>query len=253
MTMWGDSATNWGGGGTKLGREILPHKLGGKTEEERGLRHKLGGNKAGKEGERWQGGHWDQHKLFGGKEGAGVGHCLEHTSLPHLEQGRGTITPASFWTRLGGWNWIHGTISKATCQADSLIVGTFIVTWERGDSRESHDFQLVSRSHLQCSWRLTCVLVLLKNLIFFLKRFPSFTRWALSGSSHNPSSDLSKAKVGQWPALFTFCKIVWNLSHYPTLRGWVLKMKKKTSCLSYSWLWALHSWECQKSLQFWKL
>ena len=103
---------------------------------------------------------------------------------------------------------------------------------------DSLDFQLVSRSHLQCSCRITRVLVLLKYLILLLKRFPSFTSWALSGGSHNPSSDLNEGKVGQWPAVF-FLQNDENLSHQPNLKCWGLEMKKKRNqmCyLSYSWL-----------------
>ena len=93
-------------------------------------------------------------------------------------------------------------------------------------------------------------LVLFKYCNFLLKRFPSLTRWALNRGSHNPSSDLTEGKVGQWPwpALFTSSKMT---------KTWVIspiwaEIEEKMSCHIHA-LWALHSWECQKSLHFWKL
>ena len=70
---------------------------------------------------------------------------------------------------------------------------------------------------------------LVKNLIFFLKRFPSFTSWDLSGGPHKPSSDLNEAKVGQWPALSTFCKMTktWVITPIGDIECWKWRRRRK--------------------------
>ena len=81
----GNSATNWGG--TKLGREILPRKPRGKDGGE--APPQIEGKQSGWEGKKvslggGRGTLRPPQVIWGCRErGAGVEHCLGHTSLPH--------------------------------------------------------------------------------------------------------------------------------------------------------------------------